>query len=188
MKKLALLIPVLILAGCSTASSRMADCQDKGYSRDTCYQAEQNRENTNRAAILGASEAQAYKNANSAYSNDEHRHHHHHADQYAQSGHRNLHGCTQVQDANGTCHTHAAVAEPAPYVAKHMTPIHVNKFGVDFKRSPDGFAYINGSAAALDEDGVSAQVYQGGTYNVIVYKKNGRIDVMNHGTFVGRMR
>lgn len=83
MKTLTLLAFVL-LAGCSSSASRMAECQAQGISRNTCYLAEQNRQ----AAILGASQAQAYKNASEA--NDESGNkHHHHARQYGQAGHKN---------------------------------------------------------------------------------------------------
>ncbi|MGL4127010.1 hypothetical protein ACSYT7_18150, partial [Escherichia coli] len=43
-------------------TSRIADCQAQGVSHDTCYLAEQQRQ----AAILSASEAQAFKNAEAA--------------------------------------------------------------------------------------------------------------------------
>lgn len=72
MKKLALLVPILLVAGCSTAASRMAECEAQGISRDTCYMAEQNRQATSRAAYISASEAQAYKNQDRAL----HKHHH----------------------------------------------------------------------------------------------------------------
>lgn len=76
MKKLAIVLPVLLLAGCSTAQSRMAECRDQGYSRNTCYQVEQNRQAVNNAAILSASEAQAYKNQQDALHGEHHHHHH----------------------------------------------------------------------------------------------------------------
>ncbi|MDK9585886.1 hypothetical protein [Lelliottia wanjuensis] len=41
-KKISLLA-VILLAGCSTEASRMADCEHKGISKDVCYQVEQNR-------------------------------------------------------------------------------------------------------------------------------------------------
>lgn len=62
MRKLLVVGVVLALAGCSSASSRMADCQAQGVSRDTCYLAEQNRH----AAIVGAAEKQAMENAQHA--------------------------------------------------------------------------------------------------------------------------
>lgn len=49
------LLAVILLAGCSSPTSRIADCQ-------ACYLAEQQRQ----AAILSASEAQAFKNAEAA--------------------------------------------------------------------------------------------------------------------------
>lgn len=51
------LLAVILLAGCSSPTSRIADCQAQGVSHDTCYLAEQQRQ----AAILSASEAQAFK-------------------------------------------------------------------------------------------------------------------------------
>ena len=56
------LLALIMLAGCSSPASRIADCQAQGVSHDTCYLAEQQRQ----AAILSASEAQAYKNAEAA--------------------------------------------------------------------------------------------------------------------------
>ena len=53
------LLTIILLAGCSSPTSRIADCQAQGVSHDTCYLAEQQRQ----AAILSASEAQAYKAA-----------------------------------------------------------------------------------------------------------------------------
>lgn len=182
MKKLAILIPVLLLAGCQSASQRMAECRDQGYSRDTCYQVEQNREATERAARIGAAQKQVYENADKAFNEDEanRHHHHHHADQYGQAAHRHLHGCTQVQDAQGTCNLSSKpAASPAP--------ISVTKFGVTFKRSKDGFAYVNEHAAAVSEQTESATTYQSGIYDVIV-RKSGRIDLMKEGQFVGHMK
>ncbi|HEX4502509.1 MAG TPA: hypothetical protein VH187_15325 [Scandinavium sp.] len=64
MKKFLLMMSVTAaLAGCTSEASRMADCEAKGVSRDTCYLAEQNRQ----TAILGASEKQALENAQAAY-------------------------------------------------------------------------------------------------------------------------
>lgn len=63
MKKIILLMSVVsLLAGCSTATERMADCQAQGVSKDACYIAEQNRQ----TAILGAAEKQAMENASKA--------------------------------------------------------------------------------------------------------------------------
>lgn len=53
---------VSLVAGCSSAAQRQADCEAKGISRDTCYLAEQQRQ----AAILSASEKQAMENAQQA--------------------------------------------------------------------------------------------------------------------------
>lgn len=56
------LLAVILLTGCSSPTSRIADCQAQGVSHDTCYLAEQQRQ----TAILSASEAQAFKNAEAA--------------------------------------------------------------------------------------------------------------------------
>ena len=56
------LLAVILLAGCSSPTSRIVDCQAQGVSHDTCYLAEQQRQ----TAILSASEAQAFKNAEAA--------------------------------------------------------------------------------------------------------------------------
>ncbi|MCS5452481.1 hypothetical protein ACJVQT_23175 [Enterobacter huaxiensis] len=81
MKKLAQFASVAIvaatLAGCSTASSRMAECRDQGYSRNTCYQVEQNRQ----TAIMAASEKQAMENAQNQWKDQEPKHHHRHHDE-----------------------------------------------------------------------------------------------------------
>ena len=45
------LLAVILLAGCSSPTSRIADCQAQGVSHDTCYLAEQQRQ----TAILSAS-------------------------------------------------------------------------------------------------------------------------------------
>lgn len=64
MKKLMMVVSVMaVLTGCSSQASRMADCEAKGVSRDTCYLAEQNRQ----AAINGAAEKQALENAQAQY-------------------------------------------------------------------------------------------------------------------------
>lgn len=55
------LLAVILLAGCSSPTSRIADCQAQGVSHDTCYLAEQQRQ----TAILSASEAQAFKKCRS---------------------------------------------------------------------------------------------------------------------------
>lgn len=45
------LLAVILLTGCSSPTSRIADCQAQGVSHDTCYLAEQQRQ----TAILSAS-------------------------------------------------------------------------------------------------------------------------------------
>lgn len=62
MKKL-LITLTLLLAGCSTQASRMADCQSQGISKDTCYMAEQNRQ----TAIQSAALKQAMENSAKQY-------------------------------------------------------------------------------------------------------------------------
>ncbi|WP_435952651.1 hypothetical protein [Dryocola sp. BD626] len=63
MKKFIFMMMMAVtLAGCSTAAQRQADCQAQGISKDTCYLAEQNRQN----AINNAAMKQAMENANKA--------------------------------------------------------------------------------------------------------------------------
>ncbi|WP_221200556.1 hypothetical protein [Buttiauxella sp. A111] len=50
------------LVGCSTSAQRQADCQAQGISKDTCYLAEQNRQNS----INNAAMKQAMENATNA--------------------------------------------------------------------------------------------------------------------------
>ncbi|ECN9265238.1 hypothetical protein ZL58_14475 [Salmonella enterica subsp. enterica serovar Typhimurium] len=81
---------------------------------------------------------------------------------------------------------HQPVQQAPAYKPGHLKPIHVKKFGQDFKRSPDGFAYLNGSVCAQDEVNAQATVYSSGTYTIIV-RKSGKVDLMNNGRFVGHM-
>lgn len=83
---------------------------------------------------------------------------------------------TQVQDAQA----------PAEYKPGKLKQIHAKKYGVDFKRSRDGFAYLDGSACAVEEQNAMATAYQCGNHNVIV-RKSGRVDLMKDGQFVGHM-
>ena len=63
MKKVMLmLVMAAALAGCSSPAQRMADCQAQGISKDTCYLAEQNRQNS----INNAAMKQAMENAHDA--------------------------------------------------------------------------------------------------------------------------
>lgn len=62
MKKITMLAIVLI-SGCSTQASRMADCEAQGVSRDACYISEQNRQST----IHAAAEKQALENAQTQF-------------------------------------------------------------------------------------------------------------------------
>lgn len=91
------------------------------------------------------------------------------------------------------CHMRTAnsgktTSAPAEYKPGHFTPIHVKKNGVEFKRSRDGFAYINGSLAAKDEDNADATAYSAGLITVIVYKKTGKINAMEDGKLLGRLK
>lgn len=58
-----LLIAVVIggglLAGCSSTAKRMAECEAQGVSKDTCYLAEQNRQNAINEAAYNAQWANA---------------------------------------------------------------------------------------------------------------------------------
>ncbi|AKP32196.1 hypothetical protein [Yersinia aleksiciae] len=69
--KIAVLVSIALLAGCSSQASRMSECESKGISKDTCYLAEQNRQ----ASINNAAEATALQNA---------------AKQYAQAAHKTV--------------------------------------------------------------------------------------------------
>ncbi|QGN38942.1 hypothetical protein [Klebsiella oxytoca] len=51
-----------LLVGCTSESQRLANCEAKGISRDTCYLAEQNRQ----ASINAVYEKQALENAAAA--------------------------------------------------------------------------------------------------------------------------
>lgn len=88
---------------------------------------------------------------------------------------------TQVQDATGP-------QKPAAYKPGNWPVINIKKNGIEFRRSRDGFAYINGSPAAQDENNADATVYSAGLITVIVYKKTGRINAMEDGRLLGRLR
>ncbi|MCX8980098.1 hypothetical protein NLN92_19015 [Citrobacter portucalensis] len=68
-----------------------------------------------------------------------------------------------------------------------IKPLHVRKLGIDFKRGTDGIAFINGKPASNDENNANASVYHSGLISVIVYKKNGKINAMEDGKFLGRL-
>ncbi len=57
------MVIAILLAGCTSAASRMAECEAQGVSKDTCYLAEQNRQ----TAIYAAAEKQALENAAKQY-------------------------------------------------------------------------------------------------------------------------
>ncbi|EJG5414294.1 hypothetical protein NAD41_000895 [Salmonella enterica] len=74
-KVIAVTLVTLTLAGCSTASSRIRDCEDQGISRDACYVAEKNHQ----ATMSAAAEKQALENAQSLYGSEpSHKRHKHH--------------------------------------------------------------------------------------------------------------
>lgn len=52
-----------LLAGCSSPSQRMAECEAQGVSKDACYVAEQNKQ----AATNAAAQKQAMENAQALY-------------------------------------------------------------------------------------------------------------------------
>lgn len=89
--------------------------------------------------------------------------------------------------ANAVQHAQAAHQAPAEYKPGNLKPINVKAHGIEFKRSRDGFAYINGSLAANDENNADASVYSAGLYSVIVYK-SGKISAMKEGQYVGRLK
>lgn len=88
-------------------------------------------------------------------------------------------GRTQMDDVKG------AYQAPA-YKPGNMKPIHVKKYGIDFKRSRDGFAYVNGMAALPIETEKTVTVYQQGEYTVLVYV-NGSIVAKKGDKSLGRM-
>ncbi|HFZ8994125.1 TPA: hypothetical protein ACIPUI_001225 [Citrobacter freundii] len=139
MKYLHIIALAFLLAGCSTAAQRMADCQRQGISKDTCYSVEQNRQ----ATLNAAAEKQALENA---------------AQQFTQAAKKNQ-----------------------EIARKKLT-------GVTFKRGKDGIAYIDDTPAAVDEDNSDATVYSKGINQVIVYKRTGKIALMQSGQFVGYMK
>lgn len=75
----------------------------------------------------------------------------------------------------------------APVHASNAKPVHVKKLGVDFKRGADGIAYINGKPASTDENTATAQTYSAGLITVIMYK-NGKIEAMQQGEYLGRLK
>lgn len=46
------MLSVTLLTGCVSSEERMAECEKKGISKDTCYLAEQNKESAENAAIM----------------------------------------------------------------------------------------------------------------------------------------
>lgn len=89
-------------------------------------------------------------------------------------------GRTQQDDINSSYH--------APeYKPGNMKPVQIRKFGVEFKRSRDGFAYIDGLAALPSESNQDATVYSQGIYKVTTYT-NGHIILMKNDKSIGRMK
>lgn len=157
-----LVLALVSLAGCSSPASRMADCQAQGVSKDACYMVEQNRQ----SGINAAAEKQALENA-AKYG------------QKAQAAHRHLpKGCTQVQDANGTCST---ATDTAPAVKKTPFVKHVGK--VEIKRDNSGLVSINGKPAAEIENEGGNTSYEAGIYIVTIYK-SGKVALMKDRVFV----
>ncbi|NCG53688.1 hypothetical protein GWK46_20560 [Serratia fonticola] len=62
-RTLSTVVIAILLAGCTSTASRMAECEAQGVSKDTCYLAEQNRQ----TAIYAAAEQQALENAAKQY-------------------------------------------------------------------------------------------------------------------------
>lgn len=75
----------------------------------------------------------------------------------------------------------------SPATSATLKPIHVKNLGIDFKRGADGIAYINGKPAANDENSSAAQTYSAGLITVIAYK-NGKIEAMQQGKYLGRLK
>ncbi|CAI1756482.1 TPA: hypothetical protein ACSTJ0_000178 [Serratia fonticola] len=62
-RTLSTVVIAILLAGCTSTASRMAECEAQGVSKDTCYLAEQNRQ----TAIYAAAEKQALENTAKQY-------------------------------------------------------------------------------------------------------------------------
>ncbi|MFU2317522.1 hypothetical protein [Rahnella sp. PCH160] len=63
MKKIFVITALILLSGCSSQASRMAECQAQGISKDACYIVEQNRQ----TAIQNTAMKQAMENAAKQY-------------------------------------------------------------------------------------------------------------------------
>lgn len=88
---------------------------------------------------------------------------------------------------NALQHAQAAHKAPADYKPGNLKPISVKAYGVAFRRSRDGFAYIDDKPAAHDEATADADVYSVGLTTVIVYK-SGKIIAMQKGQLLGRLK
>lgn len=71
MKKIIILtfLSATLLVGCSTQASRMAECEAQGVSKDACYIAEKNHQDS----IENAAESQALRNAAAQYGQTTHK-------------------------------------------------------------------------------------------------------------------
>ncbi|WP_248944734.1 hypothetical protein [Serratia silvae] len=152
---LSTVVIAILLAGCSSTASRMAECEAQGVSKDTCYLTEQNRQ----TAIYAAAEKQALENA---------------AKQYAQSARL---GVPVVAPLRQTVQ-HAQVAKSKTLQAR-IAGIDI-KISPDIKQG-----YIEQTAAALTEENQYAQVYQKGVFTAIWYRQKHKIVLLRDGQIVG---
>lgn len=186
-KKILLLVPVVFLAGCTSSSQRMYDCEAQGVSRDACYVAEQNRKN----GINEQAEAQAMRNAQALYpveSATGHKHHHSGSTQYAQSAHKNRDkiSCDDLRSFI------KAGIELTPGQQKQLPGCHISTapatrtvkgYGVTVKI--DGKqVYVDGKPAALDEHAETSDVYSQGFYQVVLYK-SGKVALLKNRVVQG---
>ena len=208
MKQKILLVAIVgLLAGCSKSSEqRMMECEYQGISRDTCYLAEQNRKNSRDASMAGSAQKQVLENQKEALHSLRHEYgdeegskawekkhlrdsdsneYRHNAEQHAQSAHKGQKNCTQVQEGQGLCDADHPMKTAAKTTLKPFKK-HLN--GIEFRRSPDGFMYIDGSLAAVTEENADVIAYQAGLFTVVTYKKTGKVAVMENGKFLGYAR
>ncbi|EDD0902676.1 hypothetical protein GAV44_23280 [Salmonella enterica subsp. enterica serovar Newport] len=137
MKKLMIVAAIAVaLSGCTSQASRIADCQAEGISRDACYMAEKDRQNSINAA---AAEKQALENAA----------------QIAQSAHKKGKGTT-VKHYQGL-----EIARDKAGIVKidglPALPIETNDKAIVYQQGLHKFVwYTNGKVAVLEND-----VFQG---------------------------
>lgn len=182
-KKLFFLVPMVLLAGCTSSAQRMSDCEAQGVSRDACYVAEQNRQN----GISAQAEAQAMRNAQALYPVAPVKHHHN-STQYAQSAHKNRDkiSCDDLR------HFISAGIELTPGQQKQIPACHLNTASAP--RSVKGYGvtvkidgqqvYVDGKPAALDEHTPTSDVYSQGLYQVVVYK-SGKVALLKERVVQG---